>query len=56
MDQLVAGSKFCQFADHGSQGDVPGTSGRSMTESLAEKVPDLHKSNIRKRHKTPMAL
>src|SRR5262245_6955889 len=52
MDQLVAGGKFGQLADHGSQGDVPGTSCRSMTESLAEKVPDLHKSNIRKRHKT----
>src|SRR5262249_10970863 len=52
VDQLVASSKFCQLADHGSQGDVPGASGRSMTESLAEKVSDLHKSNIWQREKT----
>src|SRR4029450_1747688 len=51
VDQLVASGKFRQLADHGSQGDVPGASGRSMTESLAEKVPDLHKSNIWKREK-----
>src|SRR5215211_8526072 len=51
VDQLVASSKFRQLADHGSQGDVPGASGRSMMESLAEKVPDLHKSNIWKREK-----
>src|SRR6266571_1873261 len=49
VDQLMASSKFRQLADHGGQGDMPGASGRSMTESLAEKVPDLHKSNIRKR-------
>src|SRR4029434_1705223 len=52
VDQLVASSKFRQLADHGSQGDVPGASGRSMTESLAEKVPDLHKSNIWAREQT----
>src|SRR6266567_2978535 len=51
VDQLVASSKFCELADHGSQSDVPGASSRSMTESLAEKVPDLHKSNIWKREK-----
>jgi len=51
VDQLVASSKFCQLANHGSQSDVPGASGRSMTESLAEKVPDLHKSNVWKREK-----
>src|SRR5262245_29108287 len=52
VDQLVASSKFRQLADHGSQGDVPGASGRSMTKSLTEKVPDLHKSNIWEREKT----
>jgi hypothetical protein len=52
VDQFVASSKFRQLADHGSQGDVPGASARSMTESLAEKVSDLHKSNVRKRAKT----
>src|SRR3977135_2162668 len=51
VDQLVAGGKFCQLADHGSQSDVPGASARVMTESLAEKVPDLHKSNVWKREK-----
>src|SRR5690349_287457 len=51
VDQLVASRKFRQLADHGSQSDVPGASGRSMTERLAEKVPDLHKSNIWQREK-----
>src|SRR5262245_45571934 len=51
VDQLVARGKCVQLAYHGSQGDVPVASGRSMPESLAEKVPDLHKSNIRKREK-----
>ena len=51
MDHLVASGKFCQLTNHGSQGDVPGASGRSMTESLAEKIPDLHKSNIWQRKK-----
>jgi len=51
VDQLVAGGKFGELADHGSQSDVPGASGRSMTESLAEKVSDLHKSNVWKRKK-----
>src|SRR5262245_37859459 len=52
VDRLVTSSKFRQLADHGSQGDVPGASGRSMTESLAEKVSDLHKRNIWQRKKT----
>jgi len=51
VDQLVASSKFRQLADHGSQGDMPGASGRSVPESLAKKVPDLHKSYIWKRAK-----
>src|SRR4029453_2212648 len=51
VDHLVASGKFRQLADHGSQGDVLRASGSSMTESLAEKVPDLHKSNVRKRDK-----
>src|SRR5262245_36980381 len=52
VDQLVTSSKFRQLANHGSQGDVLGASGRSMAESLAEKVSDLYKSNIWKREKT----
>src|SRR5215510_9567152 len=51
VDQFVASSKFCQLADHGGQGDVLGASGRRMTESLAKKVPNLHKSNIWQREK-----
>src|SRR5262245_15919361 len=51
VDQLVASSKFRQLANHRSEGDVPGASGRSMTESLAKKVSDLYKSNIWKREK-----
>src|SRR5713101_3979182 len=46
VDQLMAGGKFRQLADHRGQDDVLGASRRGMADGLPEKVPDLHKGNV----------